>query len=192
MLKDAYHLRRMLAVVVPVTRDVPEDPFSKTFVPNSTKRMRGEGERVTVGYRFKVAPGGSLIAPEGTEPSAWAATLTEQMRAATRAPHTRIINRMKTLVGQENLSAQAIKELSDLQTQQESVAAIAVFVYTGMTHRYIRAEAAGIDILFTDKTQAYDLLAAYNDVIEPYMQAALHQIQVQLTAAILRAERPAP
>lgn len=192
MLKDAYHLRRMLAVVVPVTRDVPEDPFSNTYRPNSTKRMRGEGERVTVGYRFKVAPGGSLIAPDNMEPADMAAKLTEQMRAATHDSHTRIIARMKTLVAQANLSAQAVKELSDLQTQQESVAAIAVFVYTGMTHRYIRSEAAGVDILFTDKMQAHDLLTVYNDVIEPYMQAALHQIQVQLTAAILRAERPAP
>lgn len=169
MLKDAYHLQRMLAVIVSVVRD-----------------------QVTVGYRFKVPPGGLMPPPDGMSADGACVGMSKQMRAALHSAHTRVINRMKKLVGQETLTSQAIRDLSELQTQQEGIDAVTRFVPGGSGNKLIRSEAAGIEIHFTDKVQVSDLLEAYNGAIEPLVTTALAAIQVQLTAAILRAERPAP
>lgn len=183
MLKDAYHLLRMRAVVVNVTRQQPEDPRRD----NRAKPL----EPTIIGYRFRVPPGG-MITQTTSDVAAACADLSDRMRAATQASHTHIVNRMKTLIAQDSLSMQAIKDLSELQTQQEGVAAIARFVPGGSGNKQIRSEAAGLEITFTDKTQIYDLLDAYNGVIEAIIDTAMADIQIRLTAAILRVGCPTP
>lgn len=184
LLKEARYLERMVARVYDVTRPGSPDPSGR----------QPPGPPVVIGYRFKLPPGGAIKPKDGEATDRLREELTKKVRTATYASHQWIVNRMKVLVGQRSLTPQIVRDLGELHDQAEGIELLSTLTAYPGGRFVIPAAAAdkGLEITFTEKHQATDLLTSFNGALAPYITAAMDDLKQQMTVLILRAERPAP